>query len=273
MYKKRFKKLVKKLKNDPQTKFIAISCALHLSLALSLMITNIPQEPDQERIEIEYAAAQKPRKIKKTKPKQIVEQAPTQHPDIDPETDLLSASNQKVKEETQAKDTGQFKNVEKTVSATTAMKDISEEFAIKPGSQDSVDKKSQSNDYLKDVKAGMQTLLNTKEYSYYSYYAKIKEALHAQWEPNVRDKVNIIQRDDRDIASVNNHVTRLLVILDKHGELIDVKVLNKSSNSHLDNAALEAFREAAPFPNPPPGLVDSNGTIRIRWDFVLANLN
>jgi protein TonB len=37
----------------------------------------------------------------------------------------------------------------------------------------------------------------------------------------------------------------------------------------LDSAAVEAFRQAAPFPNPPKGMVEADGTIKIRWDFVL----
>ena len=47
------------------------------------------------------------------------------------------------------------------------------------------------------------------------------------------------------------------------GEGLDPKV------KKVITAAIEAFKEAAPFPNPPAGIVESDGTIKIRWDFVL----
>jgi protein TonB len=48
-----------------------------------------------------------------------------------------------------------------------------------------------------------------------------------------------------------------------------VQVVSDSGVRDLDQAAVEAFQEAAPFPNPPSGIVDSDGTIKIRWDFIL----
>ena len=39
----------------------------------------------------------------------------------------------------------------------------------------------------------------------------------------------------------------------------------------LDDAAVEAFRQAAPFPNPPKGLIETDGTIKIRWNFVVES--
>ena len=48
-----------------------------------------------------------------------------------------------------------------------------------------------------------------------------------------------------------------------------VQVLEDSGLRDLDEAAVDAFREAAPFPNPPQGIVEKDGTVKIRWDFVL----
>src|SRR5262249_31648839 len=128
---------------------------------------------------------------------------------------------------------------------------------------------SQSDDYLKDVQTGMQTLLSTREFVYYTYYARIKESLRQHWEPTVREKVKIIYRQGRTIASAKDRVTQVLVTLNSQGELIRVEVLSQSGVEALDAAAVEAFKEAAPFPNPPKGMVEPDGTIKIRWDFVL----
>ncbi len=127
----------------------------------------------------------------------------------------------------------------------------------------------QSDDYLKDVQKGVQTLLSTREFVYYSYYSRIKQQISQYWEPNVREKVKIVYMQGRTIASAHDRVTQLLIVLDKQGNLIRVEVLGRSGVSDLDDAAVEAFRSAAPFPNPPKGMVEKDGLIKIRWDFIL----
>ena len=130
---------------------------------------------------------------------------------------------------------------------------------------------SQTDDYLKDVEVGRQTLLTTREFVYFGYYARIKESLRQHWEPEVRDRVRIAYRRGRAIASARDHLTQVLVTLDARGELIKIDLLTQSGMIDLDGAAIEAFKRAAPFPNPPKGMVEADGTVRIRWDFVLES--
>jgi protein TonB len=73
----------------------------------------------------------------------------------------------------------------------------------------------------------------------------------------------------RHLASDEEKITRLIITLDINGKLIKVQVLGPSGITDLDDAAIEAFQAAAPFPNPPKGIVEADGTIKIRWDFVL----
>lgn len=133
---------------------------------------------------------------------------------------------------------------------------------------------SATDDRLKDVKTGMQTLLSTREFVYYSYYNRIKDRLRQYWEPKIKEKMEHIVRTGRTIASSTDRITRIVIILDNHGTLVRVQIVGPSGVNDLDEAAVEAFRAAAPFPNPPKGIVDSDGTIKIRWDFILeANAN
>ncbi|MDX9731530.1 MAG: TonB family protein, partial [Bdellovibrionales bacterium] len=64
-------------------------------------------------------------------------------------------------------------------------------------------------------------------------------------------------------------ITSVIIILDEKGTLFRVQVVGASGIVDLDDAAVEAFRAAAPFPNPPKGIVEEDGTLKIRWDFVL----
>lgn len=128
---------------------------------------------------------------------------------------------------------------------------------------------SATDDHLKDVKTGMQTLLSTREFLYYSYYNRIRSKLGQYWQPKIREKVERIIKQGRTIASEGDKITRVIIILDGKGILQKVQVLGSAGVTDLDDAAVEAFRAAAPFPNPPKGMIDGDGTVKIRWDFIL----
>lgn len=128
---------------------------------------------------------------------------------------------------------------------------------------------SATDDSLKNVATGMQTLLSTREFVYYSYYNRIKDKLRQYWEPKIKEKMERIVRQGRTIASNTDRITKIVITLDKVGTLVRVQVIGPSGVTDLDEAAIEAFRAAAPFPNPPKGIVESDGTIKIRWDFIL----
>lgn len=129
---------------------------------------------------------------------------------------------------------------------------------------------STTDDHLKEVKTGMQTLLSTREFVYFSYYNRIKEKLRQHWQPKIRERFTRIIRSGRQIASDGtDKVTKVVIILDENGTLVRVQILSQSGLVDLDEAAVDAFRAAAPFPNPPKGIIESDGTVKIRWDFVV----
>ena len=231
---------------------------------------------------------------------QIVEQQKRLNDEVDDQSRFLSAFDQKVQRETRAANAGKFTNVTtgqkqmggdrrgdkksaatdktKTAAAREAgelpsLKQLIPKFALNDGPIGTAAEQSgeaaQTDDYLKDVHVGMQTLLSTREFVYYTYYNRIKESLRQHWEPDVRERVKIIYRQGRTIASSKDRLTQVMVTLDARGELIKVDLLTQSGVLDLDGAAVQAFKEAAPFPNPPKGMIEGDGTVRIRWDFVL----
>lgn len=183
--------------------------------------------------------------------------------DLKPKMDFTKLLDKKVQKERELE-----KSMEEDAIKIQAQKDAAMEAATQKqgrgGSQ-----ASQTQDYLKDVDQGMETLLSTREFMYYSFFARIRRQLNQHWGGKVKEKVSKIFKEGRSIASADDKVTKLLITLNKNGELIRVQVLNDSGVRDLDEAAIEAFKEAAPFPNPPSGIVDPDGTVKIRWDFIL----
>jgi len=241
-----------------------------------------------------------PIKVKKINPakldenKRIVDQDKINDV-LDPNSKLLSSHNQKVNKETVAKNHGDFQNQKMnlqpklkkkseenpTVKQVTLPADI---FGTYKSSLAKVLEKqkeldvngnqaggevSRSRDYLPDKDDGLETLLSTREFVYYSYYTRIRNQLTEYWEPKIKQKVITMFRQGRRIASADDHITKLQIILDAKGILMKVQILGASGIQDLDEVAVDAFRAAAPFPNPPKGIIESDGTVKIEWDFVV----
>lgn len=287
---------------------LLVSAGLHLVWTLVLSLSSLRTEkpvvdtvtielvPPQASIPVEVA-----RKRAETMPrtKQIVEQDETSLNKEKPIKDAyLSRNDQRVERETSAAERGDFRNRADKQSAKAG--GTKAERAEKPtlkdllgddhhallkqqdlkqathegegeGSNDRTAEASRNSDYLKDVDVGAETMLNTREFKYYTYYTRIRKQLAQYWEPKVRQKMGQMFKQGRRIASEKDHITKLLIVLNDRGQLVRVHVLGESGVRDLDDAATEAFRAAAPFPNPPQGIVESDGTVKIRWDFVLES--
>ena len=66
------------------------------------------------------------------------------------------------------------------------------------------------------------------------------------------------------------HITSLQVDLDDNGNIVRVHLKGSSGVKELDDAAIESFNNAGPFPNPPKGMV-RNGKASIEWGFAVSN--
>lgn len=257
-------------------KYLLSSIILHLIVILP-SLPNLFKKKEMENtfVELEYKAPEPPIPKIKLKPKvtvkeqQIVEQEIPQNNSINEKTNFLSSHNQTVEKETRAKKTGEFKNKTDSGYKDLETKDLSSDFALNEGQQNDNASSSSSNDYMKEIEEGVKTVVNTKEFIYYSYYNKIRTAIQKHWKKNVHEQVKIIYRDSRDLAEAAEKVTRIAVLIDKSGNLKDIEIIKNSGNNNLDRAATNAFEEAQPFPPPPEGILENDGNLRIRWDFVL----
>lgn len=127
---------------------------------------------------------------------------------------------------------------------------------------------SASDDYLPHVDTGERTILSTREFRYFSYYNRIKDILRQFWKPSVEREVAKLWGKGR-MLNENELTTRVLVLLDKTGQVQKISKIANSGISEIDEAAVQAFYQASPFPNPPHGLIDADGFVRINWDFIL----
>lgn len=125
-----------------------------------------------------------------------------------------------------------------------------------------------TNDFLSNIPLGDFTRLNTQEYKYYGFYHRIRQKLEQFWGLNIQEKANKIFKEGRSIASDSNLITGLTIALNDKGEIVDIVLKSTSGVKELDEAAVESFNQAGPFPNPPKGMI-RDGKAVIDWGFVV----
>jgi TonB family protein len=121
-------------------------------------------------------------------------------------------------------------------------------------------------DKLDGVEEGEGTFLNTREFKYATYMNRIKQSVAQEW-----DWLSPLK--DRDpqgnLFGYKEWQTWLVVTLDDSGAVKKLDVAQPSGLVFLDQAAMDAFRKAQPFLNPPRGMVDGHGEIKFAFGFSL----
>ena len=124
------------------------------------------------------------------------------------------------------------------------------------------------NDDLRGVDEGDETLLNSRSFRYAGFLNRVKETVGRIWVTDVQDAS--ARRDPTgQLYSFKDRRTVVEFTLDRNGELRDVHVATTSGVDYLDRVAVDAFRKAERFPNPPAGLMNADGVVRLPFAFTL----
>jgi TonB family protein len=126
--------------------------------------------------------------------------------------------------------------------------------------------KDGSVDHLPDVDKGSQTFLNTREYKHSWFFNRVKRSVRQRWRA-----AETHRRHDPygRVFGVRDRLTVVHVTLTQQGDLEAINVEKDSGVAMLDEAAIQAFQSAQPFPNPPSDLRDGDGRIRFKFGFFL----
>ncbi len=129
---------------------------------------------------------------------------------------------------------------------------------------------AQNSDFVEEMPLGDMTNLNTTEFKYYGFYHRIRQKLEQHWGTSIKDKAKNLYRSGRRMPASENLITSVTVTLDERGQIVDMQIEGTSGVRELDQAAIESFNKAGPFPNPPKGLL-VGGRATIQWGFVVKS--
>ena len=122
-----------------------------------------------------------------------------------------------------------------------------------------------AHQYLSDpsLPLGSENLLNAQESVYYSFYARLYEAIGPVWQSKIREVI------PQTGVSPGEYLTSVDVRIDSHGRLLGVEILRSSGIHALDSAVDSSWKRIGFFPNPPQGLLDAQNTVHIGWSFTV----
>ena len=119
--------------------------------------------------------------------------------------------------------------------------------------------------YIEDktLPEGSENMLNAQESVYYSFYARLYDAIAPIWESKLRELPNQMHIGQGEYNTVVD------VVMDADGNLIEVHQLHGSGFPELDSVVEAAWKRIGRFPNPPTALLNPQGEVHTGWTFTV----
>lgn len=130
------------------------------------------------------------------------------------------------------------------------------------------ERQSAVNFQVPNLARGEMTFLNSDFSTYASFYNRITPKIVYNWGINV-DDIALFPHMREKLRQKLAWKTRVELILDSQGHFRDVVIVNSSGSFELDNAVQAALENAAPFLNPPTGMIGKDKTVRIQGEFTV----
>jgi protein TonB len=282
-------------------RYLAISLALHLILGMSFWSLELQRQDEMKgaqstdgvqwvdlrnRVTSADQDSSQTRRKNPPREKQLAHTELVKPSKEAPEDGRLGKQNQKVAHETQASRLGSFQvgrsgnkggaekgtsteaeNALSSLGLTGASMSYREPTSLEQQVREGAS--NQTSAWFDDVAIGERTLLNTREYVYYGFFLRVQEQFEDHWRDLVRKGLTQMQKSGKKLISRQSLETMVEVTLDEDGKLLDIAIKDSSGRYELDQAAVDAFREARQFPHPPKGLIEENGQVLLEWRFVL----
>lgn len=233
----------------------------------------LPQNETTEVTFIEQSENKKQAFVTETESKEDLKEK------LKDQADFLSAFTKRVKKQIIARNSGQTVNQK----PQKALKGDAEGIAgeknrgqgdgfLRPGGGGQAMRQvaigpSSISEHIPGVEEGDFTALNTDQFTYYSFFARINPQVRNRWIALVRQYVDNLTQKELEFLARNDRQTVVEIVLDGGGTFLSSVLHTTSGDTRLDQTTVEAFRLAAPFLNPPQGMKEADGNIHLKYGF------
>lgn len=128
-------------------------------------------------------------------------------------------------------------------------------------SEDFQEFRASLENFVSNVKTGNQTALNARRSPFAAYIQRVHLRFHELFHANMAN----LPRDGA--HSDETLITRLEIVLEEDGRLVEVGVVRSSGQILFDLAAYSAVKRGAPYPAAPGEILSDDGRVYLQWDF------
>lgn len=112
------------------------------------------------------------------------------------------------------------------------------------------------------------TFLNSDFSTYATFYARITPRIVFNWGQNVQE-ISMFPHMIEKLSRKQRWTTSVELVLNSKGHFEDVIVVRTSGADELDAAVVQSLKDSGPFLNPPSGMIESDGRVRIQAEFTV----
>jgi outer membrane biosynthesis protein TonB len=256
---------------------LIISLLAHACLILVAMLTSSKGflKPQNQDIEIVYRNETKPKLFVSDPNQKEIHKAIEKLKDV---ANKLSRYNQRVKEEVAARKSGRTQNQPPQLSKqlrNELNRPLTENIPpINHAPPNHVARGTRTGDsslaeFIPEVKTGGFTALDTDQFVHYTFYARTNEQIRNRWASHIRNFLNNTMQTELNRLAQQMQISQLEIILDPNGHFIKALIHQRAQNPDIDQAAVEAFRQASPLNNPPAEMIEDDGFIHLHYAFYI----
>ena len=126
---------------------------------------------------------------------------------------------------------------------------------------------STNGEYIPNVREGEFTSLNTDQFLYYTFFARVNEQVRSRWVNAMAEYSSSLSASDLSKLALVPRITVVEVLLQSDGYLKNILINKESGSKGLDQTAILAFSKSAPFLNPPSEMIKEDGLIHLIYSF------
>lgn len=278
--------------------FEGLILSLIIHVAIVLLVLFLPDRPPEGRRGQTEITILDTAPVPKLRPTQDAEVDKKQLDDLRKKAEFLAQQVKRVKEQTRARNLGRtqnsplalptpqdtaFSGVGRKQNLTSGKNVRSSLAGLQPKprqvgevGQEGLGRKlvlgsSSIGEMIPGIREGSFTALNTDQFTYYTFFSRINEAVRYPWVTYVRNFTeNLPASELAKLAQFAERTTHVEIVLDANGKYLK-SFIHRSSGSHeLDMTGVSAFQNSREFPNPPKGLVEEDNLIHLHYLFTVS---
>jgi len=232
-----------------------------LSNANTRVNKEVKARPNRQRRKRRMGAAA-PKRVSKVQSPRSRSMAESTSPKVAPKTELTAKTVKAPK--TDKGDSKPDTELSRSTATKALMPTLDKQSAL--ANLQALTGSASSDDALLDVKErGQETMLNSRKFQHWDFFNTVRNRVRKHWQPAA-----VYRRRDPTgkVYGIKDRLTVVQVTLAPDGKLQRLTTVKDSGIDFLDVEARRALRKAAPFTNPPRGLIDRHKVITFQFGFL-----